>query len=185
MNWVYIPLVIFIFASNYFTNLIGDKFYKNENIKLYDASHILLPDLHDYRGIYDTLFYLFMISILLLSNKGKIEFIRELIIIYFIRSITIIFTILPKHDKCEHTPDILTYISGGCFDKVFSGHTTFVMLLTFFLMRENFINLPMVIGINVANIIGILAIRSHYSVDVLLAGIITFFVYKWPNAILH
>jgi hypothetical protein len=185
MNWLYyIPLVLFIFASNYFTNFIGDKFYKKKHIELYDMSHILLPDLHDYRGVYDTLFFLFMFSVILLSNKCKVEFIRELIIIYFIRSITIILTILPKDGKCEYKSDLFTHISRGCFDKIFSGHTTFVMLLTLFLMREKYINLPTLIGINSANILSILAVRSHYSVDVLLAGVITFFVYKWPHALL-
>jgi hypothetical protein len=176
MKWFwFIPAIIFIFGSNYLTNKIGNEHF-SKTTDLFDLGHILIPDLHEYYYIYNLCFYIVAASFFALSTKGKIDFFTKLVIIYVLRGITILVTILPKHHKCENSDTIFTYINGDCFDKIFSGHTSFMFLLTLFLMKENLINLPVLIGINLANIFSILAVRSHYTVDVLLALLITFFI---------
>jgi hypothetical protein len=101
------------------------------------------------------------------------EFIAKFTIIMFIRAFTIISTILPKHQVCSDTFDVRSYFLGGCYDKIFSGHTSFMLLLTLLYYREHIINEFSLIGINSINILLILATRSHYTVDILLAIFVT------------
>ena len=179
MEWLwFIPAIIFIFGSNYLTNKIGNEHF-SKTTDLFDLGHILIPDMHEYYNTYNMIFYIVAASFLALSNTAKANFIMQLIIIFFIRAITIFVTILPKHHKCENSESVFSYINGDCFDKIFSGHTSFMFLLTLFLMKENIINFPLLIAINAANILSILAVRSHYTVDVLLALLITFFIHKY------
>ena len=95
-----------------------------------------------------------------------------------IRAFTTISTILPKHKICNETIGIRSLLLGGCYDKIFSGHTSFTLLLTLLYYREHIINLPLLLGINAANILAILATRSHYTVDVLLAIFVTTTIYS-------
>ena len=96
----------------------------------------------------------------------------------FIRAFTTIATILPKHKICNEKINIRSLLLGGCYDKIFSGHTSFTLLLTLLYYREHIINLPLLIGINATNIPAILATRSHYTVDVLLAIFVTTTIYS-------
>ena len=96
-----------------------------------------------------------------------------IIIIISFRMITISLTVLPKYNKCEVKD---THLLGGCYDKIFSGHTS-----TFFLAMLMYIEygyIPPIIGYIFSILFGLVMIasRGHYTIDVLLAFFITFFV---------
>jgi len=174
-------MIIVILISNYVTILIGKDHYETNNFShLFDIFHVILPDLYNYHYLVDILGLCAVISLAFVStNEITNEFIAKFIIIMFIRAFTIISTILPKHDKCiTDVGSLRSMILGDCFDKIFSGHTSFILLLTLLYYREHIIHLPMLLGVNILNIFLILATRSHYTVDVLLAIFVTTTVYS-------
>ena len=127
----------FILLSNYLTLTTGEKHYKNSNCTIHDSLHNILPDLRAYHYSVDIIILTAVVSLYFLGTKDLIyELIGKFIIIMFIRAFTILTTILPKDEKCDTTLNISSFIFGGCFDKIFSGHTSAILLLT--LLYNNF-----------------------------------------------
>ena len=165
--------------SNLFTLSMGNKHYKGISYPLFDLFHEVLPNLYDYKIMVDIIAFLSLISLFFVSNeKITTEFITKLIIIMFIRSITIATTILPKVDKCDDTLSFKTFFLGGCYDKIFSGHTATTLLLTLIYYREHIIDMNALLAINIFNMLTIIATRSHYTVDVILSIFVTTTIFK-------
>jgi len=180
-EYIYLIIILLIiFISNYAVLKLGSEYYNNsEPIELFDIFHSILPDLHAYHTIVDIIGLVLLISLFFVSNTTiTTEFLAKFTIIMFIRAFTTISTILPKHSICDETITTHSLLLGGCYDKIFSGHTSFTLLLTLLYYREHIINLPLLIGINATNILAILATRSHYTVDVLLAIFVTTTIYS-------
>ena len=172
-------IIVIIFFSNYAVLKLGSSYYKDQTIELFDIFHSILPDLHTYHYIIDFIGLGLLLSLLFVSNNSlTTEFLAKFTIIMFIRAFTTIATILPKHKVCNDKIGIRSLLLGGCYDKIFSGHTSFTLLLTLLYFREHIINLPLLIGINAVNILAIIATRSHYTVDVLLAIFVTTTIYN-------
>ena len=178
-NLLLFIILIIIFLSNYLVLNLGDNHYNiNGHCQLFDLFHKILPDLHNYHFLIDIILFCGIGSLFILGNDLLItEFLVKLIIIMFIRAFTTLVTILPKNEQCNHKMNIREYILGGCYDKIFSGHTSFILLLTLLYYREHFIGLLPLIFINLFNIFIILATRSHYTIDVLLAAFVTTTIY--------
>lgn len=170
-----------IVTSNYWTHELGMAFYdKTENNgKVFDLLHAVTPDLSDYKPYNDIIVSAVALSFLFVPKGGTLfkEFAAKFILIMVIRALTTVSTILPKHEKCDATPHFSRYLKGQCYDKVFSGHTSFVLLATLIYLREGILGLPAFLGINLANITSIILTRSHYTVDIVLAILITLLVY--------
>jgi hypothetical protein len=178
-------LVLFLLGlivlSNYWTHELGRNFYKGDQktIQVFDLVHSLTPDLHHYREYNDTIAVATIISFFFIPTTTVLsEILAKFLLIMALRSVTIVCTILPKHHNSEEGMDWLAYIRGHCYDKIFSGHTAFVFLTTLVYYREGYISLPILLMINVANMTSILLTRSHYTVDVILALFITYFIYN-------
>ncbi len=170
-----------IVTSNFWTHDLGMAFYDNteNNGKVFDLLHSVTPDMSDLKAYNDIIVSAVALSFLFIPNGVSLfkEFAAKFILIMVIRALTTISTILPKHEKCDSTPRFSRYIKGQCYDKVFSGHTSFVLLATLIYLREGILGWPAFLGINLANITGILLTRSHYTVDIILAILITLLVY--------
>jgi PAP2 superfamily C-terminal len=182
MELILIPLgVLLIFFSNYLTNRLGENHYRESN-EIYDLFFSYLPDLHPYESTYSVTFGIFLIlSFLLLNFSNKKEFATKLFIIFLIRAITIPTTILPpSYSSCDFDSFVST-VNGGCYDRIFSGHTAAGLLMTIFLVKQGILNLSTAILLNVVNIFAILSTRAHYSIDIVIALFITYFVndQKW------
>jgi hypothetical protein len=172
-------MIGFIFISNYLTLTIGEKHYNNSNCKIYDSLHEILPNLRTYHYSVDIIGLLVALSLFFVGNEDLIyEFFGKFIIIMFIRAFTILTTILPKDKECDTRHSFRNYLFGGCFDKIFSGHTSFTLLLTLLYYREHIINIPTLLGVNLLNMFLILSTRAHYTVDVLLAIFVTTTIYS-------
>ena len=104
------------------------------------------------------------------------EFVAFIIPILVVRSIFSLFTVLPKSSKCVYNPYIAA-LNGGCYDKIFSGHFSFVFVLTLLLNKYNIITMPIVVLLNVVNILIILSTRIHYTIDILVSFCITYVMY--------
>jgi hypothetical protein len=178
--WLF-ALIAFIFFSNYATHYLGKWHYEHNepNGKIFDILHHITPDLQKYAMYNDTILVITMISFLFVPNSVSIlkEFLGKFILIMFVRALTIMSTILPKQDGCSSELTWMNMFKGQCYDKVFSGHTAFVLLATLIYLRENIISFPAFLGINLANITSIILTRSHYTIDVILAVVITYLVY--------
>jgi hypothetical protein len=159
-------------ASSYYENrIINNKITP----KVYDISHLYLPNLYKYYDIHNLITVIFMIPLLFNFNMLQ-EYLSYWIVIFIFRSITTRVTILPKYKECKVNNDM--QIDGGCYDKIFSGHFASVFLATLLYLKYNWINLPVLILINFINSISILTTRSHYTIDLIVALIFTLFVYQ-------
>ncbi|KAJ2156039.1 hypothetical protein GGF46_005451 [Coemansia sp. RSA 552] len=114
-------------------------------------------------------------------------------ILYFLRALTVSVTTLPPSiascsiptapkstwEVVKATPDILAGTVGQCTDKIFSGHTAILTLGFLFWCRYAthwcFIALSAMHA--VAGIICVLLVRYHYTIDVVIAILLTYAVH--------
>jgi hypothetical protein len=181
-------LIIFIIiASLLLTNIIAfyneyhyESYYtsriKNNKTtpKVYDIGHKYLPNISKYEYILNIILGLAACSFFIYP-KIFLPFLVLFLIIIVIRMITIQLTVLPKT-----TCDIKTSfdLSGYCYDKIFSGHTAFMCLLTLFLYNLKKISVFALIIINVLYGLLIISARSHYTIDVVVAFIVTLLIFQ-------
>ena len=180
-------LILIIALSSYVTDELGIWFYEkqlNEN-KVFDLIHEFTPDFHEYGGIVNLIPLLFLGTFLFTKGNLIWEFAEKFLILIFLRSITIFFTILPKHENCFKRFQWSTCLVGQCYDKIFSGHTALTVLAALLLNRGGYI--PTWLGFLFVGVetLFILLTRSHYSVDVLFAMVITYLVYDKKTLLLH
>lgn len=97
-------------------------------------------------------------------------------ILFYIRPLLFSSTLLPDSSQMCLTSKSI----GSCFDLIFSGHSS-IMFLTTYILRDIFsITKNMFYTLQFNNLLTsflIVICRNHYTVDVLLAIIITHFVY--------
>lgn len=174
-------ILLIIGLANYYTNEIGEAYYEGEKKidKIFDIVHEYTPDLHQFEFAVNILPLLLLGSLVFLPNGKSMlfEFAGKYLLLHLIRSLTIISTILPKHEQCSRDKSIFRKILGDCYDKVFSGHTALVFLITLILVREGYLGMGQLIAINAIESTIILLTRSHYTIDVILAYFITYLVY--------
>lgn len=173
-------LIIIIGLSSYITDEIGIWFYEmqeNEK-KVFDLIHQFTPDFHEYEDIVNLIPILFLATFAFTKGDLVWEFAQKFLLLIFFRALCILFTILPKHEKCVRRFQWSNCVVGQCYDKVFSGHTTFTFLAALLLIRDFYI--PTWLGyIFVAlEVFFILLTRSHYSIDVVFAMVITYLIFE-------
>jgi hypothetical protein len=125
------------------------------------------------------LFFLPLVTINLDSDSLSLfftEYITKWLALMSIRAITSMVTLLPSSNKkCK--PDDHHFFFGGCFDKVFSGHTITVLLAILLMAKYGITSgqkylLHLFAGIYYCYYL--IASRNHYSVDVILSIVLTF-----------
>ena len=105
---------------------------------------------------------------------------------YLLRELTTAVTLLPPPPFCvEINSDkmskskVLTKIAGSCNETIFSGHTTFMLLCLLFVLpkiNNNYIKIAIYTYALLTSFI-IVAMRSHYTIDVVIAWVICVLVY--------
>lgn len=180
----------------------GTKFYglgeKGECKKddVWDILHSNFKNYSSYNYTKNWYMLVFFIPILygMLNSNISSEFIKEFalkfLIIIFLRSFTITATILPKNTNAEVIPDKYGNLSlfdktigGGCYDKMFSGHFAFGVLLTLLMFKYNILgmsilNIMLFIILNAFHLFILGVTRSHYTMDMIVSLYVTLFVYK-------
>jgi hypothetical protein len=137
----------------------------------------ILPDysklewIHD---ITDSMVVIAFVSAAYFSSFDSV-FLLQILAILFLRGIFVNLTILPKIKDCDNEFKFKNYITGNCFDKIFSGHlaVTIVSVYTLYIL----FGMP-VFFIGYTGILSFLILlhRSHYTVDLavaVLASILT------------
>ena len=153
-----------------------------KSLPLYDIIQESFPNLQSYRIIPEVLHFIPILTLLANTIYYKhIDCLKKFLIIHgilmFIRAISFSVTLLPDSSgMCQLSNHI-----GGCFDLLFSGHST-IMLLCCLLANEYFSfnrkwKLCLFTNTGIASFLIILC-RNHYTIDVLYSILMTYFVYK-------
>jgi hypothetical protein len=148
---------------------------------VFDIGYHLLPNLSKYEYISHIYSGIFII-IILLTNLWE-EFLGFLIPIMLLRLFFIHLTILPKHRSCNINEQ--NYLFGGCYDKIFSGHFAVLLLISLLLKKHNYISFPSLILINIIHFLMLLVFRWHYTIDMVIAGLITLFIFQNDLSIIY
>lgn len=165
--------------------LIGRQHYTKAPGRIWDILWEYGPDLHTY-GYMVNIIPLGLLISLFFINRGDsllFEITVKFVLILIIRAITTISTIFPKEERCDDTITWYTPLNGGCYDKVFSGHTAIVTLITLIFWREKLINSGVFWILNITQMTTIVLTHSHFTVDVILGFIITYLVYDGKYSI--
>jgi cytochrome b subunit of formate dehydrogenase len=194
LNISILIITYFIFHSILSNNVqkTGDEYYSNREKnnktrhKVYDIMHKNLPENEDLNWMTNVIVIISLIPLIKENNNQLyFDFIILLILINFIRDITINLTILPKNKTCNLNKynDLQTNLVGACYDKIFSGHFAFVFLLSLIYYSNSIItNIPLLIGWNLFNALIILIVRSHYTIDIVVSFFVCSFVFtKYSN----
>jgi len=174
---IFILYLIYSHFINKYLDTIGKDNY-NDEIRIYDLCHRYLPNYEKYEFIGNI--YIIIVFFFIFKSSKYIsiifDFIAFIIPIYFIRSILTLINILPKSSECNYNPS-LAFINGGCYDKIFSGHTAFVYILTLLLNKYKIINFATLIILNIVNISIILLTRTHYTIDIIVSFLVSYTMY--------
>lgn len=179
---MYIILILSLFVI-YFLNSNLDTYAENfyleqkekKSFKILDHGHKFIPNLHEYESMVN-IFSGIVLMPIFTNYKIFIEFMSIFIIILLLRAFMIWLTVLPKYKKCDIKS--FSIMAGGCYDKLFSGHTASVLLATLLYMKYYKLSKHNVILINSINAFILLSTRGHYTNDIITAIFITLFIYN-------
>ncbi len=184
--WIYvIPYLLHIIVTYQFTNTDFIKEYNKSNLYDLIASNTL--NLNKYCEVINYSIILLLIPFILNYKKDYlISIFKYLSIIIFFRSILSYVTVLPScKDEKDNYGKFKKYFLGHSNDKIFSGHISLCIVLIYLLYRNKIIDsytLCLFLIILLFNSVLIILCRWHYTVDVLLAYIITpFIILLSPN----
>lgn len=175
---IFILYLVYSHFINKYLDTIGKHHY-NDEIRIYDLCHRYLPNCEKYEFIGNI--YIIIVSFFILFKPSKsisiiFDMISFIIPIYFIRSILTLINVLPKSSECNYNPS-LAFVNGGCYDKIFSGHTAFVYILTLLLNKYKIINFATLIILNILNVSIILLTRTHYTIDIIVSFLVSYIMY--------
>jgi hypothetical protein len=153
-------------------NHIGKKYKHN----IYDLGFEYLPNLRKFAFISDIIIVLCLFTLFIPGMFLKFTYL--FIPIMLIRCVTIQATVLPKIKHCKIPDNFYSRCFGGCHDKIFSGHFAFVFLITLLLMEKSYLSLFTTSLINFLHGLLIIAVRNHYSIDVIVSFFVTLCVYQ-------
>lgn len=153
-------LVFLLAVMNYPSLRTGDK-------EVYDVGHAVLPKLPDFvNDLQAGIIFIILLYQLPGWSKSKYtSYLTFMCVMFFFRLLTIHVTVLPRPagtDECK------LGLFEKCNDYIFSGHTTFNILTSYF------IGAPMWPAVPIITSVGTISSRAHYSVDVLLAWLLFF-----------
>lgn len=163
---------------------ISQRYYKNyPEKKLFDIGHEWIPYRSWSNTVVEILISLIFGSVIYLyffQEKHRIQPITDIFyllsVIIFLRCIFFTVTLLPKSDKkCQHS-----FLFSSCNDLLFSGHTSKTLILLLVMHHYGLFsplqqNLYLLLFL--AMVYFIVSSRIHYTIDVLLAILLTYFVY--------
>jgi hypothetical protein len=176
----YIMIITVLVMMNGLSNKIGNWYYhKKPDIQIFDVVHHYLPQLdRDYHYIID--FIVGSAAGVVIMSGHFNEYITELLTILSIRAVTNNVTIFPKDPNIPYSDDnSLVTVFKGYYDKVFSGHTSTLFLAYLFILENSILPIELVAAVFIPTIMSIIMMRSHFTVDIILAIVITFLVHHY------
>jgi hypothetical protein len=177
-----ISIIIHILAT-VFTYNKGESLRKIDKTNYYDIIQHSFPDYSQYHHIKNAVTLAIILPFIFFYNSRKLvsifnDLLTILPIIIITRSILTSVTILPsvRESHIPKTHHFLDYFIGDNHDRMFSGHVSLVFLLSYMLIKWNYIPFGFG-GLVVYNIIHafiVIVTRSHYTIDILNSLLITY-----------
>jgi membrane-associated phospholipid phosphatase len=168
------------FLGNYAVNRIGHQHYDlDSQHTIFDFGHMALPRwrVRDHEII--LLEALPLLSVFVKGVGPVMTAVPDIMLVFgwvlLLRILTSVATILPKDDECDADKfGLKQVISGFCFDKLFSGHTAFSVIVAMVLVKHGIWspNLAWIYPVWMG--LYLLLTRGHYTSDVILGAIIAF-----------
>jgi hypothetical protein len=186
-SWI-IVYVIMVSIHVFFIHYVedsADAYYENRinmnktRPKVYDIGHKYIPDLSHVKELGYLNDALVLVLPAVFGTKVVSEFVVYAFPVFIVRHIFNSITILPKHKNCD-TKDIpmwKRYITGGCYDKIFSGHFASLFLLTLILASKGY-DIRVLGALNFLHAMLILSIRTHYTIDIVVAVVVVYTIYQ-------
>lgn len=178
-----ISMLIHIIATKWTYN-IGKTVTKIQMENYYDIIQHNFPDYSEYHYL-KNIITISPLGFLLIPNPNfqflLKDFFLILPILIIVRSILTVVTIFPSVRKhsIPKTNSFLDLFIGDNHDRMFSGHVSFFVLISFLLIKWGYVsNLLTVVLLNIIHAFVIVVTRSHYTIDVLNSGVITFLICK-------
>lgn len=175
-------LSLFFYLFSSLLCVVTANLIRNDPVKVVDIIHNNLPTLHlpyisDVLVLAQTVF-----AVTVMDSHSLTEMFLVMGIVQFFRVLCAFTTVLPPlknyHDKYR-----LGGINGTGTEYIFSGHASYSALSAIYLYKNGFVSgIPLVLY-NIISQFLIVLTRNHYTVDVVLAWIITPLVYG--NVVLH
>ena len=178
---LFIIIFIVFLLNNYNLSCIeniGEVFYsKNHDFpKVYDILHENFWHIDKFEYASDIIALILIITLIILDINMFYNYLGFIIVILIIRIFTNILTILPKNNLCVTETGLS--IRGKCYDKLFSGHVSSVFIASLLLYKNNYINIILLVLINLINSLFIILSRNHYTIDIVMAFFVSLFVYQ-------
>ena len=170
-----VPILFFVISSTLCVTVA--KHLRFHHSYVYDPLHICLPYI-DFKYFSDVLIFiqlfLFFIN---LTNQIIIEFMIIMGCIQFMRALTICSTVLPplKHFNGKIR---LGGINGIGTEYIFSGHASYACLSAIYLASQGVCHWFPLLVYNILSQLMVIVSHNHYTVDVVLAWIITPLLYS-------
>ncbi len=145
------------------SNILAGRCIKKDHDGIYDLGHEFLPKLPACTN--DVLLVITMLIALLYKDRFTPKYVKILSLMYLFRAVCVCMTVLPMPDgrgKCKGG------IIQHCNDFIFSGHTTFNVVTSYFIGQPLWPVWPIITSL------GTVASRNHYSIDVVLVWFIFF-----------
>jgi hypothetical protein len=181
---IVLALALHLFVTQ-FTYKKGSELELLTKENYYDIIHHNFADYTKYHYTKNWITALFVIPFLLRPRLlSKIIWIIPLILI--IRSVFTSVTIFPATRENNHNlklkkppQTLIDYIIGDNFDRMFSGHIAFAVISSYFFLTQisqTPLSLALTVGLNLIHAFIIVVTRSHYTIDVLNSGVITYLI---------
>ena len=163
-------------VGNYAASRIGKHHYEKQSCKtdVFDVGHHLVPQIEIPWYVYQA--YTFLPFLLVVTTgpiAAKIAYgvSIHMVALLALRAITTVVTVLPKSGPCDSDEFSLEMLlTGQCYDKVFSGHTAFAVLVS--LACVSYGVWPEWGGwlYSAGMALMLLVTRGHYTVDIVLGA---------------
>ena len=156
--------------------LFYDNVKSKKKSKIYDIIHHNLPSMRNLSILVDVIPYLILTVVLFIDVNLFHSVIGFLATVFIIRIFVIHLTVLPKDKKCDIKNTSLC--SGGCYDKIYSGHFSVVFMCLLVLYTNKYINLFTLTSLSALFTILITTARLHYTIDIFVAFLVVIIIYQ-------
>lgn len=176
--------IIYCILSKYVYLHLENKseiFYDNIKLKkkskIYDIVHNNIKSTRNLYTIVNIFPFILIGVACFIDLKLLYTILGFLVPILIFRLLVINITILPKDKKCDIKKNSCIY-TGGCYDKVYSGHFAVIFISLLVLYTNKYINIFTLTALLTISGLLIITSRSHYTIDILVSFLVVVVAYQ-------
>jgi hypothetical protein len=180
---VFISLVYILVSKKVYYHLENKSeiFYNNVKLKqkskIYDIIHHNLPSMRNLYTIANIFPFILLGVAAFIDLKLLYIILGFLVPILIFRLFMINITILPKDKKCDIKKNSCVY-TGGCYDKVYSGHFAVIFTSLLVLYTNKYIDIFTLTALSTISGLLIITSRSHYTIDIFVSFLVVIVAYQ-------